>query len=251
MNSTIEELVDELMVEEWNSSTIYDGYYNECQPSKCSYSYQTRNDLIYIITTVIGLVGGLITVLKLIVPRVVQLIVCCIQRCTVKRTTVTIFYSITNLLTTYEAPLRSYIQSRINVLENALQEEVRNRDNVDITLLEQQFDRESENFIAGVTRRVHQIRDEIKTYRPTNTQESDYEMQMIQYRQFLHSSSISMNRITDYIDLMFEKIRSIVKNIIEWMADNTRTIVDILEQVCETFKFIGTFLNQLEHLFKA
>ncbi|CAF4210969.1 unnamed protein product [Adineta steineri] len=148
-----------------------------------------------------------------------------------------------NFLTTYEAPLRSYIQSRINVLENALQEEVRNRDNVDITLLEQQFDRESENFIAGVTRRVHQIRDEIKTYRPTNTQQSDYEMQMIQYRQFLHSSSISMNRITDYIDSMFEKIRSIVKNIIEWMADNARTIVDILEQICETFKFIGTFFN--------
>ncbi|CAF4390250.1 unnamed protein product, partial [Adineta steineri] len=73
MNSTIQELVDELMVEEWNSSTIYDGYYNECQPSKCSYSYQTKNDAIYIITTLIGLVGGLITVLKLIVPRLIKM----------------------------------------------------------------------------------------------------------------------------------------------------------------------------------
>ncbi|CAF1439702.1 unnamed protein product [Adineta steineri] len=72
MNSTIQELVNELMVEEWNNATIYDGYYNECEPSKCSYSYQARNDLIYIITTVIGLVGGLITVLKLIVPRLVK-----------------------------------------------------------------------------------------------------------------------------------------------------------------------------------
>ncbi|CAF1383620.1 unnamed protein product [Adineta steineri] len=74
MNSTIEELVDKLMVEKWNNATIYDGYYNECQPSKCSYSYQGKNDLIYIITTVIGLVGGLITVLKLIVPRLIKLI---------------------------------------------------------------------------------------------------------------------------------------------------------------------------------
>ncbi|CAF4086280.1 unnamed protein product, partial [Adineta steineri] len=71
MNSTMEELVDALMVEEWNSLIIYDGYYNECQPSKCSYSYQTKNDAIYIITTVIGLVGGLITVLKMTIPRLI------------------------------------------------------------------------------------------------------------------------------------------------------------------------------------
>ncbi|CAF1407879.1 unnamed protein product [Adineta steineri] len=88
MNSTMEELVDALMVEEWNTSTIYEGYYTECQPSKCSYSYQTKNDAIYIITTLIGLVGGLITVLKLTIPRVVRLIVFCSQRCTVKRNAV-------------------------------------------------------------------------------------------------------------------------------------------------------------------
>ncbi|CAF1407904.1 unnamed protein product [Adineta steineri] len=45
MNSKIQELVDNLMVEEWNNSTGYDGYYRECQPSKCSYTYQTKNDL--------------------------------------------------------------------------------------------------------------------------------------------------------------------------------------------------------------
>ncbi|CAF4240698.1 unnamed protein product, partial [Adineta steineri] len=73
MNSTMEELVDALMVEEWNSSIIYDGYYNECQPSKCSYSYQTKNDAIYILTTVIGLVGGLITVLKMTIPRLIRI----------------------------------------------------------------------------------------------------------------------------------------------------------------------------------
>ncbi|CAF0879172.1 unnamed protein product [Adineta steineri] len=120
-----------------------------------------------------------------------------------------------NFLTTYKAPLRSYIQSRINIWENALQEEVRNRDNVDITFFEQQYDHEAENFIIGVTRRVHQIRDKIKTYHPTNTQASNYEMRMVQYRQFLHSLLISMNRITNYVASMFEKIRFTVKNIIE------------------------------------
>ncbi|CAF1670789.1 unnamed protein product, partial [Adineta ricciae] len=56
-----------------------------------------------------------------------------------------------NVFNSNEVPLRSYIQSRITDLENALEEEVRNRDNVDIALLEQQFDRESENLILGIT----------------------------------------------------------------------------------------------------
>ena len=37
------------------------------------YTYQARNTKIYIVTRLIGLVGGLVTVLKLIVPRLVRL----------------------------------------------------------------------------------------------------------------------------------------------------------------------------------
>jgi hypothetical protein len=74
INSTIEDLVDHLMVEQWNSSQMYDGYYNACQPAQCTYTHETKNDIIYIATTLIGLVGGLITVLKLVVPLLVKLI---------------------------------------------------------------------------------------------------------------------------------------------------------------------------------
>jgi LPS O-antigen subunit length determinant protein (WzzB/FepE family) len=148
-----------------------------------------------------------------------------------------------NFLTAYEAPLRSYIQDRIALLENALEEEVRNRDNIDITLLEQQFDRESEHFIAGVTRQIHQIRDEIKAHRPTNIHSSDYETRMIQYRQFIQSSSISMNRMTDWINSIFEQLTGIVKLVVQWMAENSQTIIDILGQIRDAFKFIGTFFH--------
>jgi hypothetical protein len=75
INSTIEELLDNLMVEQWNSSQLYDSYYNECQPAQCTYTYVTKNDIIYIVTTLVGLVGGLITVLELVVPRLVKLFV--------------------------------------------------------------------------------------------------------------------------------------------------------------------------------
>ncbi|CAF1562192.1 unnamed protein product [Adineta steineri] len=73
-NSTIENLLNSLMIEEWNSTQIYDRYYDECQPIECTYTIKTRNSIIYIITTMFGIVGGLITVLKLVVPRVVKFI---------------------------------------------------------------------------------------------------------------------------------------------------------------------------------
>jgi hypothetical protein len=73
-NSTLKAIVDELMVEQWTQSIMYDRYYNECQPIKCAYTHQTKNSIVYIVTTLIGLLGGLITVLKLIVPRVVMFV---------------------------------------------------------------------------------------------------------------------------------------------------------------------------------
>jgi hypothetical protein len=74
INSTIEELLDQLMVEQWNLSQFYDNYYNECQPAQCTYAHQAKNDIIYIVTTLVGLLGGLITVLKLVVPRLIKFI---------------------------------------------------------------------------------------------------------------------------------------------------------------------------------
>jgi hypothetical protein len=80
VNSTIQELVDNLMIEQWNASPTYERYYNECHPTQCTYTFETRNDLIYIFTTLFGITGGLTTVLKLIVPRLVKFIMYCIQK---------------------------------------------------------------------------------------------------------------------------------------------------------------------------
>ncbi|CAF1542592.1 unnamed protein product, partial [Adineta ricciae] len=74
VDSTIEVILNKLMVEKWDWLIIYENYYNECATSRCSYTYETKNRPIYIVTTIIGLVGGLITVLRLFVPRVVNII---------------------------------------------------------------------------------------------------------------------------------------------------------------------------------
>jgi len=72
VNSTIKQLLDGLMVETWNELLKYKSYYNACQPTECIYTYETTNGAVYIITTIIGLVGGLITVLKVVVPLLVK-----------------------------------------------------------------------------------------------------------------------------------------------------------------------------------
>ncbi|CAF0992313.1 unnamed protein product [Adineta steineri] len=74
VNSTVQHLLNQLMIEEWNPNDKYENYYNKCQPIECSYSYETRNGIVYIITALLGLVGGLVTVLKIVVPRMVKFI---------------------------------------------------------------------------------------------------------------------------------------------------------------------------------
>ncbi|UJR18198.1 hypothetical protein I4U23_005099 [Adineta vaga] len=85
VNSTIQELLNHLIVEEWNKSIMYDKYFEDCKPKECIYTHVTRNSVIYIVTTLFGLIGGLITVLKLIIPRVVRFVAYCIRKRQVRR----------------------------------------------------------------------------------------------------------------------------------------------------------------------
>ena len=84
VNSTIQDLLNNLMVEQWILSEKYNSYYNACQPSECIYTYTTRSDIIYIVTTLAGFLGGLITVLKLVVPLLVKFIRRCFKSPRVK-----------------------------------------------------------------------------------------------------------------------------------------------------------------------
>ena len=73
VNSTVGDMIDALMVEQWNSSIAFANYYAECEPTECTYTIESKNDAIYIVTIVFGLVGGLVKILKLIVPRMISL----------------------------------------------------------------------------------------------------------------------------------------------------------------------------------
>lgn len=72
-NSTIQELVNELMIEKWNRTVSFEKYYDVCQPRHCAYDYKTKSNVIYILITLFGLSGGWITMLRFILPLLVTL----------------------------------------------------------------------------------------------------------------------------------------------------------------------------------
>ncbi|CAF1451276.1 unnamed protein product [Adineta steineri] len=69
------EIVQKLMLEQWNPLHTYTQFYNSCAPSYCIYSKNIRTkNTMEIITTVISLIGGLTVALRLITPKLANFI---------------------------------------------------------------------------------------------------------------------------------------------------------------------------------
>ncbi len=69
----IEIFANKLFIQSWNNESSFESYFNQCHPLKCQYTYQSRLILIYVITTIIGLIGGLSVALQLLAPVIVKL----------------------------------------------------------------------------------------------------------------------------------------------------------------------------------
>ncbi|CAF1387811.1 unnamed protein product [Adineta ricciae] len=74
LNSAIEKILNELMIEEMIINVQYDSYYSECNPQYCSYSYTRRFNIIFVITTIIGIFGGLSFGLRVLAPLITIII---------------------------------------------------------------------------------------------------------------------------------------------------------------------------------
>jgi hypothetical protein len=70
----IEALANHLFIQSWYNETFYESYFNQCHPLTCEYTYESRFNLIYIVTTIIGFLGGLDVVLRLLLPLIVKLV---------------------------------------------------------------------------------------------------------------------------------------------------------------------------------
>ncbi|CAF0907193.1 unnamed protein product [Rotaria sordida] len=73
-NVTVQTLINKLLVDRLEHCIDYNQYYSSCAPISCTYSYNQRVDSIYLVTSIIGLFGGLTIALKLFVPMIVKTI---------------------------------------------------------------------------------------------------------------------------------------------------------------------------------
>ena len=67
-------MMQKMMTESWYKYINYTAYYEQCHPDQCKYTYNVKFDTIYIITTITGLIGGLVTVYQLIIPYAIKFI---------------------------------------------------------------------------------------------------------------------------------------------------------------------------------
>lgn len=86
-NSTVEMLLNELMIDEVLSDIRFDLFYSQCNPAYCSYSYTRRFHVLSVVSTVIGIFGGLSFVLQMIAPLIIAVVFRWKSRCESKNNT--------------------------------------------------------------------------------------------------------------------------------------------------------------------
>jgi hypothetical protein len=70
-NSTFGYMTDHRFVERFEMTSSYEAYFNACAPIECTYSYSEYNSVVYMITLIIGLYGGLDMIFSFLIPMVV------------------------------------------------------------------------------------------------------------------------------------------------------------------------------------
>lgn len=75
INATFESIFEEMMIEQWNSSSSFEQYYGQCAPSHCTYSQTgSKKSFTAIMIKLISTISGLVPALHLITPRFVNIL---------------------------------------------------------------------------------------------------------------------------------------------------------------------------------
>ncbi|CAF1096560.1 unnamed protein product [Adineta ricciae] len=81
ITTSINDMMIKMMTESWYTHVNYSTYFEQCHPIECKYTYVIKYDFVYIISTIIGLIGGLDIIFRFGIPRTIKLI----RRCWFKR----------------------------------------------------------------------------------------------------------------------------------------------------------------------
>ena len=70
--TTVQVLLNDLMIEQLIDEVLFTQYYSRCNPTYCIYSYSHRLDVLFMVTLVISVFGGLSIIVKLISTLLVK-----------------------------------------------------------------------------------------------------------------------------------------------------------------------------------
>jgi hypothetical protein len=65
--TSIGDIMDAQFIESWKSTVSYEKYFSVCAPSSCTYTYTRRQGILYVITSLLALYGGLTIGLRLVI----------------------------------------------------------------------------------------------------------------------------------------------------------------------------------------
>lgn len=68
------DLVARLFVDVWIKTYSHESYFLSCHPTQCSYSFLGKHSFIVTVTLVLGLIGGLNSILRLTIPLFIHII---------------------------------------------------------------------------------------------------------------------------------------------------------------------------------
>lgn len=74
INSTVESIIEQLMIEQWTVNISFAAYFAQCNPTWCNYTTASRVTPLYVVTTLLGFYGGLTVSLRLRVPQMILLL---------------------------------------------------------------------------------------------------------------------------------------------------------------------------------
>ncbi|CAF1483805.1 unnamed protein product [Adineta steineri] len=74
INSTVQMLVNELMIEGWMTNISYNKYFQQCAPNLCTYTKNDKYSFTFILTKIISLLGGFTLILGVSIQLIVKFI---------------------------------------------------------------------------------------------------------------------------------------------------------------------------------
>jgi hypothetical protein len=73
INTTIELILNQLMVEEYSTSISYENYFNQCAPTSCTYTHFERHHTSEVITSLIGFYGSFVIITRCLAVIITKL----------------------------------------------------------------------------------------------------------------------------------------------------------------------------------